>query len=156
MRDDTRSWTAALVVGVIALGLHNPFPHALFVAPFLLRLVRQRRWARVGSAALAYGIGGVVFLSWLRFVYPLARGANGGLLSLFAVPNLFVTWLQFVNVSVLLTWHAPVFAILVFIALLRPWRPDPLLADLATGVLLTFVFFAFFPSTQGHGWGYRY
>ena len=25
-------------------GLHSPFPHALFVAPFLVRLLRERRW----------------------------------------------------------------------------------------------------------------
>lgn len=156
MRGDARSWGAALAVGVIALGLHNPFPHALFVAPFLLRLMRERRWSRVGSAALVYGFGVAVFLSWMRSVYPVARGANGGLLSLFAPPDLFVTWLQLVNVSVLLTWHAPVFAILLLAAVLRPWRLEPLLADLAAGALLTFVFFAFFPSTQGHGWGYRY
>lgn len=156
LRGDARSWAAALVVGVLALGLHNPFPHALFVAPFLLRLLRDRRWSRVGAAALAYGIGGAAFLSWLRFVYPVARGDDGGLLSLFALPGIAATWLQLVNVSVLLTWHAPVFAILVFVAVLRPRRLDPVLADLAFGVLFTFVFFSFFPSTQGHGWGYRY
>ena len=47
-RGDARSWGLALAVGVLALGLHNPMPHALFVAPFLVRLLRERRWRRVG------------------------------------------------------------------------------------------------------------
>ena len=38
-RGDARSWAAALAVGVVAFGLHNPFPHALFIAPFMLRLL---------------------------------------------------------------------------------------------------------------------
>ena len=29
-------------------------------------------------------------------------------------------------------------------------------AVLGAGVVLTFAFFSFYPSTQGHGWGYRY
>ncbi|WP_332699641.1 hypothetical protein, partial [Halalkalibacter lacteus] len=33
-RGDARSWGLALAVGVLALGLHNPMPHALFVARF--------------------------------------------------------------------------------------------------------------------------
>ncbi len=155
-RGDARAWAAALGVGVLALGLHNPFPHALFVTPFLLRLVRDRRWARVGTAALAYGVGGAAWLAWLRFVYPVARGADGGLTTLFATPDLSAAWLHTVNLSLVLTWQAPVLAILAFAAVARPRRLEPLLADLALGVLLTVGFFTFFSSTQGHGWGYRY
>lgn len=155
-RGDARAWAAALGVGVLALGLHNPFPHALFVTPFLLSLARDRRWKRVGAAALAYGVGGAAWLAWLRFVYPVARGAQGGLAGLFAIPDLAAAWLHTVNLSLVLTWQAPVLAILTFAAIARPRSLDPLLANLAWGVLLTVGFFTFFPSTQGHGWGYRY
>jgi hypothetical protein len=60
------------------------------------------------------------------------------------------------NLTVLLTWHAPVLGILVLVVALRAWRTPPVIVDLALGVLLTLIFFVFFPSTQGHGWGYRY
>ncbi|HEX7940707.1 MAG TPA: hypothetical protein VF488_02845, partial [Gemmatimonadaceae bacterium] len=35
-------------------------------------------------------------------------------------------------------------------------RRSPVIVDLAAGVVVTLLFFMFFPSTQGHGWGYRY
>lgn len=154
LRDDTRSWIAALVVGALALGLHNPFPHALFVAPFLLRLVRDRRWNRVASAAAVYGIASVTWYLWLKHSYTPAAG--GGALDLFARPDLQVLWLHGLNLSLLFTWQAPLFGVLVVAALCQPRRLGAPLADLAWGVLLTLGFYLFFPSTQGHGWGYRY
>jgi hypothetical protein len=152
---DRKAWAAALVVGALALGLHNPFPHALFVAPFLIRLARERRWTRVAAAVLTYGASGLVWLLWLRSVY-VNRGAAGGTTTLFALPGAYAAWLHGMNWTVLLTWHAPIFAILLFVALSEFRRWDPLLTDLGLGVLFTLGFFLFFASTQGHGWGYRY
>jgi hypothetical protein len=143
------------VVGALALGLHNPFPHALFVAPFLIRLVRQRRWKRVLAAAVTYGVSGAVWLFWLRAVY-IARGAAGGTTSLFALPGVYAAWLHGMNWTALLTWQAPMFAILLIVALAQFRQWDALLADLGLGVLFTLGFFVFFASSQGHGWGYRY
>ena len=154
LRGDDRSWLAALVVGGLALGLHNPFPHALFVAPFLVRVLRDRRWKRVASAAVVYGIASVLWFFWLRLAYSPAAG--GGLLSVFGTPTLQVLWLHAINVSLLFTWQAPIFGLLVVVALLQPRKLETPLIDLAWGVLLTLAFYMFFPSTQGHGWGYRY
>jgi hypothetical protein len=154
-RGDGRSWIAALLIGALALGLHNPFPHALFVAPFLLRLAREGRWRRAVSAGLVYGASSAAWFAWLRFVYPAAKD-QGGLSTLFAIPGVFAAWLHGVNLALLFTWQAPVFAILVLLALSRPRRLPPILVDSALGVAFTFGFFVFFASTQGHGWGYRY
>jgi hypothetical protein len=156
LRGDTRSWVAALVIGVLALGLHNPFPHALFVAPFMLRLLRERRWSRLASAAMVYLFGAAVWLVWLRYVNPATGAADTGLLHLFTFPGRSALWLHGLNVSLLLTWHAPVLGVLVIAALARLRRLDDVLVDLALGVLFTIVFFMFYPSTQGHGWGHRY
>jgi hypothetical protein len=156
MRGDARSWAAALAVGVLALGLHSPVPHALFVAPFLVRLVRDRRWDRVISAAVVYGAGAIGWLLWLRMAQPMAQGGAGGLLDIFSFPNGAILWLHAVNLSLLFTWQTPIFGVLAVAALIRADRFNRTLADLAWGVVLTLAFFTLFPATQGHGWGYRY
>jgi hypothetical protein len=155
-RGDARSWGIALGVGALALGLHNPVPHALFVAPFLLRLVLDRRWGRLGAAVVTYGLAGVIWLGWLRMANPWARPGSAGLFTMFDLPTLIGVWLQTVNLSLLFTWHAPLFGALALVGVVRARRLDPLLGDLALGVLLTLGFYFFFPLTQGHGWGYRY
>jgi hypothetical protein len=156
LRGDARSWGWALAVGVLALGLHNPMPHALFVAPFLIRLLREQRWRRAGAAAIVYGIGSELWLSWLRMANPLARPDGPGLFTMFAWPNRIAFWLQTTNVSLLMTWHAPLFGVLAVIGIARVRRLDTVLRDVAFGVGLTLGFYLFFPLTQGHGWGYRY
>ena len=156
LRGDARSWGLALAVGVLALGLHNPMPHALFVAPFLLRLVRERRWGRAGAAVLAYGLGSLMWIAWLRMANPFARPDGPGLFSMFAMPNALAFWLQGLNLSLLFTWHAPLFGALAAIGLVRARRQGPVLTDVALGVAFTLLFYLFFPLTQGHGWGYRY
>ncbi len=155
LRGDERSWVAALVVGVCALGLHNPFPHALFVAPFLVRLLYERRWRRLAQAALVYGVGAALLLAWLRFSYPAAQ-SRGGFLAMFAAPSAIAFWVNGVSLSLLFTWQAPLVGLLALAAIMRVRRLAAPLVDLAVGVLLTLGFFLFFPSTQGHGWGHRY
>ncbi|MFL5619252.1 MAG: hypothetical protein ACJ79A_12775 [Gemmatimonadaceae bacterium] len=155
-RGDARSWGVALAVGVLALGLHNPMPHALFVAPFLLRLVRERRWGRAAAAVVAYGIGGLIWIGWLRMANPFARPGGPGLFSMFALPNALAFWLQTVNLSLLFTWHAPLFGALAIAGVARARRLGPVMTDVALGVAFTLAFYLFFPLTQGHGWGYRY
>jgi hypothetical protein len=155
LRGDAWSWGAALIVGVIALGLHNPFPHALFVAPFLLRLVRDRRWGRVASAALVYALASAYWLIWLRSSYSAAAQGTG-LLGVFAMPNGMIVWLQGITTALLFTWQAPLFGLLIVVALMQARKLDPVLRDLAWGLLFTLAFYLFFPFTQGHGWGNRY
>jgi hypothetical protein len=155
-RGDARSWGLALAVGVLALGLHNPMPHALFVAPFLLRIVRDRRWRRAAAAVVAYGAGSVLWIAWLRMANPFARADGPGLFSMFAMPNAIAFWLQTVNLSLLFTWHAPLFGALAVAGVMQARRLGPVLTDVALGVAMTLGFYLFFPLTQGHGWGYRY
>jgi len=126
------------------------------VAPFLVRLLRERRWRRLAAAVAAYGAGSLLWIAWLRMANPFARPDGPGLFSMFALPNAIAFWLQGVNLSLLFTWHAPLFGALAVAGVLRARRLGPLLTDVALGVALTLVFYLFFPLTQGHGWGYRY
>ena len=156
LRGDRRSWALALLVGGLALGLHNPFPHALFVAPFLVRLLRERRWARLTSGVLAYASASACWLAFLLHARSNVEGKTETVFSLFAWPDVSTILLHIMNVSLLFTWQAPVLGILALFVFLRSRRSPPVIVDLALGVALTLVFFATFPSTQGHGWGYRY
>lgn len=157
LRGDRVSLIALPIVGVIALGLHNPFPHGLFVAPFLIHLVVTRRWRLVAWLGTVYAAGSLYWLRWLEGVQPQAQeGGVGGLMSLFNFPSLDSLIVHAMNLTLLVTWQAPVVALGLAAAL---WRFRSLrhpLRELAYGVVLTFAFYMLFPSAQGHGWGYRY
>jgi hypothetical protein len=153
---DTRGAGFALgAVGPLALGLHSPFPHALFVAPFLFRDLRQRRWHRLSYLVAVYGAASAVWLTWLR---THAGSAEGG--TSMAFPLVVPGVLQIVTLAESLvataTWESPVLAIGVMFAL-AGWRAlPPVVRDLAAGVGLTFLLQGVLLFDQGHGWGYRY
>jgi hypothetical protein len=119
-------------------------------------LLRERRWARVTSGVLAYAAASGCWLLFLLQARSNVEGKSETMFSLFAWPGVSTILLHLMNFSLLFTWQAPVFGILVLIVFLRLRRSPPVIVDLALGVMLTLVFFACFPSTQGHGWGYRY
>ena len=153
-RGDRAGWIAAPIIGVIALGLHNPVPHALFVAPFLLQLLLTRRWAWTAYFGVVYLAGIAVWFAWAQAV--TAASAGGSLLGLFAMPGLLMLSVQELSLTVVLSWQTPVLVVLLLWTALA-WRSLSVTEQcLAGGVLLSFGFFLFYPSTQGHGWGYRY
>lgn len=155
LRDDAPSLALAPIVGVLALGLHNPFPHALFVAPFLIRMLRRRRFAWLGYAALIYGSGSLLWLWWLRSSDAYV-GAAGGLLGMFGLPGVHELELQALQLSLVISWQAPLVSVLALAALLRWRRLGDIERDLAAGLLLTAFVYALVPFSQGHGWGDRY
>lgn len=158
LRNDRASLLALPWVGVFALGLHNPFPHALFVAPFLLRMLRERRYARLAYLGVVYAAGAAVWYAWLRFSIISAQGqAQGqGFLSVFKLPGLKGLELQALNLTLLFSWQSPLVGILLIAAFLA-WRQIGNVGrDLALGLVLSFMFYFVFPFNQGHGWGYRY
>jgi hypothetical protein len=167
-RDDARGWAVAPWIGILALGLHNPFPHALFVAPFFVRLLRRRRFAWSGYFAAVYLAGAALWYHWLLAGawgadpasaaggQGVAGSAISGMLASFDAPNRLMLYTQGMNLALLASWQTPVLAFFVAVAGLS-WRK--LAAheqDLALGLFATFAFYFFFPSDQGHGWGYRY
>ncbi|HEX6050300.1 MAG TPA: hypothetical protein VFZ21_13555 [Gemmatimonadaceae bacterium] len=153
-RRDRAGWLAAPVIGIIALGLHNPFPHAMFVAPFLLQVLLERRWRWTLYFAAVYLAGIVVWYQWAQAV--TAASAGGNLAGLFAMPGLLMLAVQELSLTVILSWQTPLLALL-FVWTMFAWRSlTPTERCLAAGIVLPLVVFAFYPSTQGHGWGYRY
>jgi hypothetical protein len=154
LRDDRAGWIALPVIGVLALGIHNPFPHALFVAPFLVHLLFRRRWVATAYVAAVY-LAGIGFWYYWTMLVRMGGGAVG-LLGLFQAPSLLMAAVQQLSLTLILSWQTPVLAVAAALALVG-WR---LLSTterlLVAGIALSFAFFVLFPSTQGHGWGYRY
>lgn len=158
-RGGRAAWIAPLI-GVLALGLHNPVMHPLFVAPFLLRPVRERRWALVAWCTLVYGVACLVWLRWFHWTFPVgaspAPGAEAAVSLPFSMPDSLRLVIHSCYVTLLSTWHAAPTLGLVALALSR-WRNLPPLArDCALSFGLTWAFFLFFTPPQGNGWGFRY
>jgi hypothetical protein len=154
LRDDRLGLAAAPWVGAIALGLHNPFPHALFAAPFLLRLLRTRR---PGWIAYYGAIYTAAALGWYRLMsFSHAQVGRGAAVEEFSLPSAEGYFVQGMNLSLLLTWQAPAMALFLIAAFLLVRSLKQAERDLMAGIVLTFAFYFMFPQNQGHGWGYRY
>ena len=151
--------TAALgPVGALAFALHNPFPHALFVAPFMVRMLRERRWGTLAYLGALYGVTAVGILAWLHTMQGLESYTVGGSTvgNTFGIPNGIHLITLALSGVLLLSWHTPVCLAGWFAVLRRPRALPAPLVDAAIGVALTLAFYVFFPYNQGHGWGYRY
>jgi hypothetical protein len=147
-----RFWLAPFV-GVAALGLHQPFFHALFVAPFLVRLVLDRRWKAVVLFALIYLVGIVGWFVWWRHFQPNFTGVGSkGTFGLYHTTGT----IQFMYLTLLLGWLAFPLVLLIPLGFTRIGAAPPLLRDAAVSCLLTFGFYIFVHLDQAHGWGDRY
>lgn len=149
-----RAWLLLPWIGFLALGLHNPVPHALFVLPFLWRVFRtaSRGWRvyLLGMYALAIS----VWYAYTRFAGLLSGGRDLG--TIFALPGARHLLVQAIHWVLLFAWQTPLLALLMVLPFFW-WRTLPALErDLAAGVALSFTFYCLISYDQGHGWGYRY
>jgi hypothetical protein len=153
-RPDRRLFYFAPFVGVLAIGLHQPIVHALFVLPFLFRLARQQRWVPVAAFGLVYLLGCVGWYLWkIHFEAPAAPG-KGGSMFLLANPRMLVV--QPMNVLLIIAWASLATPLLASLGLKHFFKTKPLVQDAILSCILTFVFYCFFYLDQAHGWGYRY
>lgn len=142
----------APILGILAMGLHRPQVHALFVLPFLVRLVFQRQWLRAGLAAGIYLLGIAFWLAWISEFQPNSLEAARGM----GLPTLIPLVSRLMNLGQFVAWQNVAALILGSVAIMR-WKILPASArDLAWGILATFCFYMFFGGTGGHGWGARY
>jgi hypothetical protein len=147
-----RFWLAPFV-GVAALGLHQPFFHALFVIPFLVRLILDRRLKIGLFFALIYSIGIVCWFAWWRHFQPNFTGV--GSKGTFGLYHTTAT-IQFMYLAFLLGWLAFPLVLLIPLGFAHIRAAPPLLRDAAASCLLTFGFYVFVRLDQAHGWGDRY
>jgi len=155
-RPDRRGFYLAPFVGVLAIGLHQPIVHALFVLPFLARLLIERRWRAVFVFAPIYLAGCAAWFAWkTHFEAPAIPGV-GGLRAMFRLANPRMAVIQPMNLWLIIGWSSLAIPLLAFLGFKNVWRTRPILRDAALSCILTFGFYYFFYLDQAHGWGYRY
>lgn len=152
-RPDRSRFYLAPVVGVFAIGLHQPIVHALFAAPFLVRLVIQRKWRAVSVFGVIYLLGCAGWYAW-RTHYSTHTGPGDA--SFFRLWNPKMLIIQPMDLLLVIGWSTLATPLLAVLGFRRILQERPIIQDAAISCLLTFGFYYFFRLDQGHGWGYRY
>ncbi|MEQ1510325.1 MAG: hypothetical protein ABL909_08020 [Sphingopyxis sp.] len=166
LRRHWRADVAALAVGFLATGLHQPLMHPMFAAPILFLCLIDRQWHRAALYLLGYAVICAFWLWWpgvmwgmvqasadatqpagVDYASRLMQTVMGGDGARF--PNMLANLLRFAAWQHLLL--LPLFAMGI-IAL----RGHRLFAALAAGVGLTALVMTVILPYQGHGFGYRY
>jgi hypothetical protein len=159
LRGDRISLALVPWVGVLALGLHKPNVHAMFVLPFCLRVVRDRRWWTSLYFAVIYLFGLWLCYLWMKVGQPqgavevtTASGAG----AMFNWPSWRSVTPRLAYLSLFFAWQAVAVSVFAATAILYWRRLTSVQRDLALGALALFVFYFVGRGDQGHGWGYRY
>lgn len=165
LKDRPWSHTLALATGLLATGLHQPLFHPLFVAPFLLVLLMQRRLGLLAFYFAGYAAIGLVWMAWpgwitsLGSVPPPPSGHAVGYLDRLEhalhVPGLVALWIQCANALRLFTWQHVLLLPLALVGL-GTLRREPIALACALGLGFTFLALFILLPLQGHGYGYRY
>ena len=169
LRDRRRTDLAALLVGALATGLHQPLFHPLFVAPWLLVLLAERRWGRFALFAVGYAVIALGWLAWPAVTHSLISGplsstdpTGTDFLSRFLdtvrqndehLPLMACNLLRF------LAWQSALALPLLLAGIGAARLRDPQgrrAAALAAAVIGQVVVMAAILPYQGHGFGYRY
>ena len=158
----------ALLVGLLATGLHQLVFHPLFAAPFVLQLWLDRRWRLAALYTLGYAAIGLFWTEYWRLAMHLAgvpeagpgQFGGGWLLDRLV---LLVSAIRFDNLGEMgqtvmrfVTWQNPLTAPLALAGTIAATRAKGHLRALVLGVVLTLVAMLILEPTQVHGWGYRY
>jgi hypothetical protein len=163
-----RRLVMAGLVGSIALNLHNPVPHMLFAAPWIVWLatregaVQKLVWLGAGYLPLCVVLG----IGWFWFsalhlrhdgVAAASAGAGGieNLASGFGWPTANVLIARAVGLAKVWLWAVPGLIVLACVGGWR-WRDNVPCRLLAASAIATLVGYLFVLPDQGHGWGFRY
>lgn len=169
--DTRRGHILAALVGLIAVGLHQPHVHPLFIAPFMLSLLWQKRWRLAFGYAAWYAAVLLLWIFWKDIATwwvmdGLTTGQSGtgasGTSFLAQIEGLFSRFSGFsgpliiINLARFLAWQNPLTIALLIPALFGLRQAPYLIKMLLWGMLLTLMAHAALMPGQGHGWGYRY
>jgi hypothetical protein len=185
MQRSLEATAAAGAMGGFGLALHNPFPHAVFAAPWILAMFREPRWwIRIPLMASCYAVVYVpLALGWDDYKAAIRREttvAQPAAAVATMSPGLPTPLLDRVQSYVdqvrsaftfegawpvlrhrlfallkLVAWDAPALLVLASWGVFRN-RHDRVTRLLAASALATFLGYTFVRFSGGHGWGYRY
>ncbi len=165
-----RPWrhAAALVIGFLATGLHQPIFHPLFVLPFLNLLLQERRWRVLAVYVAGYGAIGLFWLAWPLWLsaqaatLPLAAASPEGIgyLERLARANIGIRTegigLMAANLVRFAAWQHLLLLPLMVVGIAAGWRTVGIVRALALGLVLPVAVLLVILPDQGLGWGYRY
>ncbi len=156
LRRDARGALLLPLVGLLAVNLHQPFPHLLFAAPLSLLAIRDRKWTTLGYWCAVYLVALLFASGWWRFVNPLQLTRATSYFQFFSWPQI-KQWMTFgMSASLIASWQTPLFTIGLFASALRFRVLAAVERAILISVLLALAFYLFFLADQQHGWGYRY
>ncbi len=168
LHDKWYTHIAAIIVGFLAIGLHQLVFHPLFAGPFLFfGLVLQRRWGWSAVYAIAYAAG---ILFWARYsIYPLrelgvqAAASDGEdfmlVRLLWALQELSreSLWINAANLVRFLAWQNLIMLPLLVVGIRFAHKSDDKrLWGMVAAIGVLIVCKLVLRPYQGHGWGYRY
>ncbi len=156
-----RAFCAGLI-GSLALILHNPFPHALFAAPWVIYLIfdgRKRGYVFPLIAGYIPGvcaaIGWFALRAWILPVTHSVGGVTGVGGGVFVFPDMDTLNLRAASTAKMLLWGSPCIFLFAIIGLSRSRSLDGVRL-LGASAATTFLGYFCVQLDQGHGWGYRY
>ncbi len=166
LRGDKLGHALAGLVAILAAGLHQWHFPLLFIGPFILWMLANRRW---GAAAFHLVVAVVMMLVWARF-WPILLGelvglppptdvhrTNGVVDKIQSLFGRLDSWQPLLNNARLLAWNNLLLIPLAGGSLLAVrWRgllrEVPIVLPLVLGVVVGMGLALY----QGYGWGFRY
>jgi hypothetical protein len=168
LRNTATSHAAAITVGFLATGLHQLIFHPLFVAPFILQMLVERRWKLGAVYSVCYAAIGLFWIFYWQLLLAghgiQAEAAKSLGLSFFIarvagmLADISVsgpeTMVQ--NLLRFAAWQHPMMLVLLAPGLVLGWKAGGTLRALVGGIVLTLVAMLILLPYQDIGWGYRY
>lgn len=157
-RNSLLGWFFLPWVGAVALGLHNPVTHALFVFPFCLRILLEQPIRVTIYVGLVYLLACFYWYEALNAIPSSQSGAAntdvfGSRINWPEVASIFG---RILNLCYLFSWQNPLVPVAMLLVLSHWSRLPPFGRDLFYSLALSFGFYFFFAAVGGHGWGSRY
>jgi hypothetical protein len=168
LRDDRVGHAGAMLVGVLATGLHQIAFHPLFVAPFVVSLWLKDRRRLAAIYAVVYALICLFWASYPQFVLSYSgmesEIPSGVGLSFFLLRALFLLThaeynaptIMLMNILRFISWQNPFLLPLMILAYGPIRKGTGIARELAAGLCLTVCAVGLILVAQGDGWGYRY